>query len=126
MTKLMTMMMMMTMMMFRPNMSAPVPLGVVVRTVTVTSNWHWYDMPMPLASPTWTMSTLLAFYLLFPLILPCLQSHSSVTLTSLVTLLYQVQCLPYILFIITAENGRVEHFATSHPIFRFEIFSILV
>ena len=77
---------------------------------------------MPLANPTWTISTLLWFYLLFPLALPCLQSHSSSTLTSLVSGLFHVQCLPYILFIITATNGRVEHFATAHPLLRLPVF----
>ena len=77
---------------------------------------------MPLATPTWTISTLLCFYLVFPLVLPCLQSYSSSMLASLVSGLYQVQCLPYILFIITATNGRVEHFATAHPLLRLPVF----
>ena len=77
---------------------------------------------MPLATPTWTISTLLSFYLVFPLVLPCLQSYSSSMLASLVSGLYQVQCLPYILFIITATNGRVEHFATAHPLLRLPVF----
>ena len=77
---------------------------------------------MPLANPTWTISTLMCFYLMFPLVVTCLQSHSSSMLSSLVAGLYQVQCLPYILFIITATNGRVEHFATAHPLLRLPVF----
>ena len=96
------------------------PLGVMIRTVSCTSNWHWYHMPMPLASPTWTMSTLLCFYLLFPLLLPCLQSHSSPTLTSLVTLKLddnQLERLPANLGRMTAleEVYAAENFLTYLP-----------
>ena len=46
---------------------------------------------MALSSPTWTISTLVAFYILFPFLLPTLQTLSTRTLYMLIILMYQVK-----------------------------------
>ena len=62
----------------------------IIRTFTLTSSWGVTGLYDPLAVPTWTISTLLPLYLLYPWLLATLQSHSSPTLASLIVIMYQV------------------------------------
>ena len=62
----------------------------IIRTFTLTSSWGGTSLHDPLAVPTWTISTLLPLYLLYPWLLATLQSHSSPTLASLIVIMYQV------------------------------------
>ena len=40
-----------------------------VKTLTMTNTWHWFEMVNPYAMPAWTVSTLAAFYMVFPFLL---------------------------------------------------------
>jgi len=37
-----------------------------IQTITATNTWHWYEMINPYTMPAWTVSTLTAFYAVFP------------------------------------------------------------
>merc|ERR1719270_1404978 len=77
---------------------------------------------MALSSPTWTISTLVAFYIIFPFLLPTLQTLSTRTLYMLIILMYQVQSLPYILAVHLVLNGKLETYLTHHPLYRLPLF----
>merc|ERR1712123_208495 len=82
------------------------------------------ERPNPYAQPAWTISTLAAFYLVFPFILRRLQSLPSPYLSSLLVLLYHTQCLPYLLLIHAAQSGRMEDVAARHPLTRLPVFAM--
>merc|ERR1719270_901682 len=77
---------------------------------------------MALSSPTWTISTLVAFYIIFPFLLPTLQTLSTRTLYMLIILMYQVQSLPYILAVHLVLNGKLETYLTHHPLYRLPLY----
>ena len=74
----------------------------ILLTISGTNAWTFIPtidiIPfIPPCIPSWTISTLSAFYLLFPIILPLLQQISSQTLGLLLTLLFHLQCWPILL-----------------------------
>ena len=68
-------------------------------TLTMTNMWYPHPNLNPaFAFPAWTITTLTAFYLLFPPILPILHQLSSNQLTGLILLLFFWQLLSALLF----------------------------
>lgn len=84
-------------------------------TITMTSIWV---MESTLAFPAWTITTITFFYLVFPFLLPLLQSLSSRGLRSLVLLLFHVQFLPFLLLLYVASCQSMTDIFCRHPITR--------
>ena len=61
-----------------------------IQTITATNTWHWYEMINPYTMPAWTVSTLAAFYGVFPFLL----SRSEHYHTDLIQLFFKV-CRTY-------------------------------
>ena len=76
----------------------------------MSTTWTDYEMVTPLSEPTWTISTLMALYLAYPTILSTLSTWTSPMLVSITMIMFHVQCLPYILAVHIALNGRLEIF----------------
>jgi len=99
---------------------------LVLYTLTMTNSWTFIDIDsvfrnFPYANPTWTISTLTFFYWAFPLLLPKLQTLSSLRLYSLITIMFYLQCMPlYIAIGDTTNNAYWE--STTHPLSRFPVF----
>jgi len=91
-------------------------------TITCTTMWYSWELVSPYASPSWTISTLAAFYLAFPLILPRLQCFSSSRLSFLLIFLFHIQCLPYLLLHQAAKDNRMSDLACRHPLIRLPVF----
>ena len=47
----------------------PVTWYRTIKTITITNMWDSFEMEDPYASPSWTVSTLAAFYIIFPYML---------------------------------------------------------
>ena len=47
----------------------PVTWYRTIKTITITNMWHSFELENPYAAPSWTVSTLAAFYLVFPYML---------------------------------------------------------
>ena len=41
----------------------------MMKTISMTNMWGWYELENPYSTPAWTISTLAAFYIVFPFIL---------------------------------------------------------
>ena len=101
-----------------------VTISKIVRTVTLSTTWTTYEMVTPLSEPTWTISTLMALYLAYPIILSTMTTYTSSILVSMIMIMYHIQCVPYILAVHIALNGRLETFLSWHPLFRLPLFII--
>merc|ERR1712004_573962 len=63
-----------------------------VLTLTMTNMWHPQpELSAPFAFPSWTISTLTAFYLVFPLIISSLNQLTSYKLNMLINILFLSQ-----------------------------------
>lgn len=81
------------------------------------------DVPFPYNGLSWTVCTLVAFYLVFPLLLPPLQKLSSRSLSALLVFLFHAQCWPVVLYLIPPYgNMRYYWFAAANPLARFPVF----
>ena len=86
----------------------------------MTNTWVWDTFTSPPATPTWTVCTQMAFYLIYPVILPVLQTLSSEMLQILIILMYQIQFLPYLLIRHIAPQLNVILYI--HPVFKLPVF----
>ena len=91
----------------------------VLSTITMTNTWVWNNFSQPPAVTTWTVCTLMAFYLSYPVILPVLQTFSSEMLQILIILMYQIQFLPFLL--IKNISPNLNTFLYSHPVFKLPV-----
>ena len=110
----------------------------IVTSFTLTTTWSPWDIHVALSYPCWTLSTLTAFYIIFPFILPTLETFSNKMLTLLIVIMYHVQCLPYILSVYLTSflkmtvngtvyetlNGTLEVHQQMHPLFRLPVFTM--
>jgi len=106
----------------------------IIYTVTMTNSWsmtYLVDQTiqniLPFNQQAWFITTLIPFYAVFPLILPTLQALSSSKLSSLLGILFYVQCLPIIFNNMAATNNRLLdplfYWSTgAHPLSRFPVF----
>ena len=69
-----------------------------------------------------SFSTLAAFYIIFPILLPTLETYSNNMLTLLIVIMYHFQCLPYMLSILVTSNVNLESYEMMHPLFRLPVF----
>ena len=103
-----------------------VSVPLVLYTLTMTNSWTFLNPAsiqayMPYANPAWTMTTLTFFYWTFPLLLPKLQTLSSLRLFSLIIIMFYLQCLP--LYIVLSDMVNNAYWATTaHPLSRFPVF----
>ena len=86
----------------------------------MTNTWVWDTFTSPPATPTWTVCTQMAFYLIYPVILPVLQTFSSEMLQIIIILMYQIQFLPYLLIRHIAPQLNVILYI--HPVFKLPVF----
>ena len=95
----------------------------IVKSFTLTTTWSPWELHDALSSPCWTLSTLAAFYIMFPILLPTLETFSNNMLTLLIVIMYHAQCLPYVLsWYVTHDNGMLEGYVIMHPLFRLPVF----
>ena len=103
-------------------------MSQLISTVTMTNTWVWNESMTWInlenwtpASATWTVSTLMALYLIYQLLLPVLQSYSSEMLQILIIIMFQIQFLPYIIlqYICPFPMTTILYV---HPIFRIPVF----
>ena len=81
----------------------------------------WYPQPeqsATFASPSWTITTLTAFYLTFPLLLSILSQLNSRQLSALIFILFFSQLLPSLLFF-NAGCEIINDLLCRHPLPRF-------
>ena len=97
-----------------------VTLSEILSTLTMSNTWVWNTFVPTPAVPTWFVSTLMAFYLLYPLLLPVLQGYSSEMLQILTILMYQIQFLPYLL--IKNISPNLNTILYTHPVFKLPVF----
>ena len=65
-----------------------------VLTLTMTNMWHPQpELSAPFAFPSWTISTLTAFYLIFPIIISSLSQLTSYKLNMLINILFLSQVI---------------------------------
>ena len=65
-----------------------------VLTLTMTNMWHPQpELSAPFAFPSWTISTLTAFYLIFPIIISSLNQLTSYKLNMLINILFLSQVI---------------------------------
>ena len=86
----------------------------------MSNTWIWNTFVPTPAAPTWFVSTLMAFYLLYPVLLPILQGYSSEMLRILTILMYQIQFLPYL--IIKNISPNLNTILYTHPVFKLPVF----
>ena len=86
----------------------------------MSNTWVWNTFVPTPAVPTWFVGTLMAFYLLYPLLLPVLQGYSSEMLQILTILMYQTQFLPYLL--IKNISPNLNNILYIHPVFKMPVF----
>ena len=103
-------------------------MSQLISTVTMTNIWvgnesmTWINLEnWTPASPTWTVSTLMALYLIYPFILPVLQTYSSEMLEILIIIMFQIQFLPYI-FLQHICPFPMATILYVHPLFRIPVF----
>ena len=71
-------------------------------TLTMTNMWHPQpELSAPFAFPSWTISTLTAFYLIFPIIISSLNQLTSYKLNMLINILFLSQVI---------VNCRCQHY----------------
>ena len=95
-------------------------ISEILSTLTMSNTWIWNTFVPTPAVPTWFVSTLMAFYLLYPLLLPVLQGYSSEMLQILTVLMYQIQFLPYLL--IKNISPNLNTILYIHPVFKMSVF----
>ena len=103
-------------------------MSQLISTVTMTNTWVWNESMTWInlenwtpASATWTVSTLMALYLIYPLLLPVLQSYSSEMLQIIIIIMFQIQFLPYI-FLQHICSFPMTTILYVHPLFRIPVF----
>merc|ERR1719186_2438389 len=90
----------------------------------MTNSWvfignKWNTFPFEVTS--WFITTLSFFYLVFPLLLPALQTLSTNQLSSLIVWLFHFQCWPFLLIMI-GTGDSLFWTTTAHPIMRLPVF----
>ena len=100
----------------------------ILLTLTMTNCWIEIDGDKlhPFAGVSWTVTTLTFFYLVFPVILPGLQSLTSKQLGSLIVMMFHLQLLPTAIMVIHALGvrqslelaGSLYWPTTAHPLLR--------
>ena len=105
-------------------------MSQLVSTVTMTNTWAWNNSVAWInleswtpASATWTVSTLVALYLIYPFILTVLQTYSSDMLQILIIIMFQIQLIPYFLIkhICPFPMNTILYV---HPLFRIPVFTM--
>ena len=97
-------------------------------TATMTNSWTFLDQgwpgKMPYDQQSWTVTTITGFYAMFPLLLPQLQTFSTPRLSSLIIILFYLQCLPLYVILLDMDNPYNGWFwpATAHPLSRLPVF----
>jgi peptidoglycan/LPS O-acetylase OafA/YrhL len=93
-------------------------------TLSLTNSWFIHGSGLtwsPYNFPSWTVTTLTFFYLVFPLLLPAMQRLTTSQLASLTVWLHYVQFLPA--FCLSASSSeQMMKVTTAHPIFRLPVF----
>jgi len=114
------------------NVLKPVDLGGnfwfrAILTLTATNSWTFLSLGhpslMPFNTQSWTVTTLSFFYLVFPFLLPSLQSLSTSRLCSLIVFLHHLQSLPCLLSIyLSTTPTDLTWSTTAHPVSRLPVF----
>ena len=94
----------------------------IVYTLTMTNSWtffnHGWEALFPFDEQAWTVTTLTSFYVIFPILLPQLQTLSTPRLSSLIIILFYLQCLP--LYTVNVLDWFWP--TTAHPLSRLPVF----
>ena len=111
----------------------------VVSTVTMSSSWLFTEMfyntsipynraaCFPFEQRAWFISTLIPFYIVFPFAVPVLTALSSQRLSSLMSILFYVQFIPALPYLISGSPPSSDYVffsLTGHPLSRFPVFLI--
>jgi len=105
----------------------------IIFTLTMTNSWTMTSLldqstvaPFPFDQQAWFVTTLIPFYAVFPLLLPQLQALSTSKLSSLLVILFHIQCLPFYIHLPSLAFPTLDNMlywtASCHPLSRFPVF----
>merc|ERR1711892_1174984 len=105
----------------------------ILLTLTMTNSWTMTSLldpstmaPFPFDQQAWFVTTLIPFYAVFPLLLPQLQALSTSKLSSLLVILFHIQCLPFYIHLpslgVPTLDNMLYWTASCHPMSRFPVF----
>ena len=96
----------------------------MVCTLTMTNSWTFLnqrsDRVTNYVGPSWTITTIASFYVMFPILLPQLQALSTPRLSTLIIILLYIQCMP--LYFVDINDWYWP--TTAHPLSRLPVFVI--